>query len=367
MLPVRPLVRSVPNVHSSFSSIEWLGPFTAHKASAPPSAVRETNTRQTHSDQTLCCYRKLPTLLRRCEYSGFGIAAYTLGGMLEVLLAALLCAQTAPADLHHRGVELYKQQNYTEAIEVLEKAVDSEAQDSAEYRESVLLIGQSYFMLSQAPKAIPWLEKAPHQNEANYMLGYAWLQAGQPERSEEAFARLFDLKPDSAAGHLLAGQMMLKKELVEPAVSEIHKALELDPKLSQAHYLLAEVDIAHGHFEEAIAELKQELVVDPNFSMAWYRLGDAYARMEQWDPAIAHLQRAVWLNPTFSGPLILLGRCYFKTGNLENAEGVLRRALVLDPENLDANLFLSRTLIAEGKTDEGKALVQKLKTLPQRQ
>ena len=144
---------------------------------------------------------------------------------------ALLMSVASPDETHQQGVDLYKQQKYSDAIAVLEQAVKTEKPDSADYKESVLLIGQSYFMLSQAPKAIPWLEKVQSVNEANYMLGYAYLQSAQQDQSEAAFARLFGLRPDSAAGHLLAAQMMLKKEYEDQAVVEVNKALALDPKL----------------------------------------------------------------------------------------------------------------------------------------
>ena len=284
------------------------------------------------------------------------------GVMLQGLVAVFLAGISAG---HDRGVDLYRRQKYADAISALEEVVRTETPGSSEYRESVLLIGQSYFMLSQAPKAIPWLEKVTSVNEANYMLGYAYLQNAQQERSEAAFARLFGLNPDSAAGHLLAGQMMLKKEFRDEAVAEVKKALALDPKLPQAYFLLGEAAIGRGQLEDAITDLKKEIEIDPNFSMAWYRLGDACARLQRWDEAIPHLQRAVWLNPTYSGPLILLGKCYFTTRNYSNAEGILRRALALDPNNYAANYLLGRTLIAEGQTDEGKALLDKLKSLQQ--
>lgn len=270
----------------------------------------------------------------------------------------------ASTGVHARGVDLYKHQRYAEAISALEEAVKTETPDSSEYKESALLIGQSYFMLSQAPKAIPWLEKLSGVNEANYMLGYAYLQNGQQDQSEAAFARLFDLNPASAAGHLLAGQMMYKREFRDEAVAEVRKALALDPKLPQAHFLLAEAAIARGELDEAITLLGQELEIDPNFSMAWYRLGDAYARQQHWDQAIPHLQRAVWLNPNYSGPYILLGKCYYNTRNYSNAEGILRHAVELDPKNYAANYLLGRTLIAEGQAEEGKTLLEKLKSLP---
>ena len=292
-------------------------------------------------------------------------------GMFAMLLALLLSSgqaatpqEAAPAaapSLHLQGVSLYRQKKYAEAIAALEASAKVEAPASAEYKESVLLIGQSYFMLSQAPKAIPWLEKATAVNEANYMLGYAYLQTAQREQAAGAFARLFNLKPGSAAAHLLAGQMMLKQEYEREAGEELTEALALDPKLPEGHYLLGEIAIYRGRLDDGIAQLNSELALNPNFSMAWYRRGDAYVRQERWEQAIPDLQRSIWLNPDFSGPYILLGRCYFKQRDFGNAEGILRSAVKLDPNNHAAAYLLGQTLISAGKTEEGRTLLRSIK------
>ncbi len=284
--------------------------------------------------------------------------------MLSFAFAVFLLGR-AGSEAHTRGVELYKQQKYAEAIATLQEAAKAEDPAGADYKESALLIGQSYFMMAQAPKAIPWLEKVTSSNEANYMLGYAYLQTKQQSESENAFARLFGLKPDTAAGHLLAAQMMLKQEYEPEAKSELDKALAIAPNLPGARLLLAEIAIHRGQLEEAIGDLKQELSVNPSLSTAWYRLGDAYSRQENWAAAIPDLQRAVWLNPDFSGPFILLGKCYFKTANYSNAEGILRRALIIDPRNYSATYLLGQTLMNEGKKDEGREVLEKLKSLRQ--
>lgn len=281
-------------------------------------------------------------------------------------LGLALLAASVPSETHRRGLELYKQKRYPEAVAVLEQAVKTETPGTEEYTESVLAIGQSYFVMAQLVKAIPWLEKLPGSTEANYMLGYAYLQTRQKSESEAAFARLFGVAPHSAAGHLVAGQMLMKKDFTAEATEELEQAVKLDPKLPEAHFLLAELALLHGSVDQAIEYLQSELALNPNFSNAWYRLGDAYTRKLKWDLAIPNLQRAVWLNPTYSGPYILLGKCYFKQGNLENAEGILRRALALDPENRSANYLFSQTLMAAGKKDEAKAVLEKLKTLPER-
>ena len=277
------------------------------------------------------------------------------------LLAAMWLSAGAASETHVQGVALYKAHQYDGAIAALEKSVQREAAGSPEYNESVLLIGQSYFMLSRAPQAIPWLEKAPGINEANYMLGYAYIQAAQPAKSEAAFARLFGVPADSARGHLVAGRMLLKKEYREEATSEVNQALKLDANLPQAHFLLGEMAIGRGQVDTAIAEFNHELEIDPGSSMAWYRLGDAYARKDDCAAAVPSLQRAIWLNTDFSGPFILLGKCYLKQNNLANAEGILRNALVLDPQNREAQYLLGRTLAAAGRKDEANTILDKLK------
>ncbi len=283
--------------------------------------------------------------------------------MLPLGVALIVLVAGEPLnEAHRRGLEFYKAHQYHEAIAQFEMAVRTEAPGSAEYKESALSIGQSYFMLSQAPRAIPWLEKISASNEANYMLGYAYLQAKQPEKSETAFARLFGVPPESAAGHLMAAQMLLKKDFDEEASRQATAALQLNAKIPEAHFLLGEIAIFRGHPDEAIQELQEELKLNPNLGKAWYRLGDAYTRKEQWDQAVPHLQRAVWLNPEFSGPYILLGKSYLKQGNLMNAEGILRHAVSIDPHNHEANYLLGQTLMAAGKKEEARAVLGKLKT-----
>jgi tetratricopeptide (TPR) repeat protein len=284
--------------------------------------------------------------------------------MLLLLFGFFLFTASSPPNLHQRGVELYKQKHYAEAIAALESAINGETPGTAEYRESALLLGQSYYLSAQVAKAIVWLEKSSDSNEANYMLGYCYLQNGQPDKSEQAFARLFGMKPESAAAHLVAGQMMLKQEYDAQGMAELNRALALDPKLPEVHYLIGINDIFRGRFAEAETHLTQEVSLNPNFSLAWYRRGDVYARQEQYDAAIADLQRAVWLNPDFSGPYILLGKCYLRQRNFENAEGILRRGLLLDPNNTSAMYLLGQALVGQGRMEEGKALMEKMKSKP---
>jgi tetratricopeptide (TPR) repeat protein len=258
---------------------------------------------------------------------------------------------------HQTALAAYKQHKFADAVAQFTEALKTEQPGSAEYQESVLFLGQSLFLESRYADAIPWLEKATAGNslpEAAYMLGNACILTQQSDRAVKAFARLFQVGPDSAAAHLTTARMMMHKDLDTEAAKQARLALENDPRIPEAHFLLGEVAIYHADFEAAIDELKKEIAVNPDFAMAHYRLGDAYGRLEKWDEAMAPLERSVWLNPNFSGPFILLGKGYLRRKELANAEGVLRHALLLDPQNVSAHYMLGQTLMQENKPDDAK-------------
>lgn len=290
-----------------------------------------------------------------------------MGSSMKIVVFAVLAlsvqAHAQVLGLHQEGVEKFKAHQYAAAIDLLSRASPSEPKGSPDFNESMVIIGQSYFMLSQAPKAIPYLEKVAGLVDADYMLGYAYIENSQPDQSEAAFARLFRLDPKSAQGHLLAGQMLIKKGFEREASIELQKALALQPSLPETNFLLAEISLYQGRVPEGIGYLQKELSVNPNFSMAWYRLGDAYSRQQQWDEAIPELQRAIWLNTDFSGPYFLLGKCYLKQKNYSNAEGILRKALLLDPQNASGMYLLGQVLMAEGKSEEAHAEMEKVKAI----
>ncbi len=259
---------------------------------------------------------------------------------------------------HQAALAAYKAHRFQEAVTRFTEALKTEPPGSPEYNESILLLGQSYYLDTQFKEAIPWLEKATAQKsstpEAAYMLGNACIFTQQYDKSVNAFAQVFGVKPDSAAAHVVTARMMLHQDADGEAAKQAQRALELDPNIPEAHFLLGEVAILHAEIDDAISHLKKEIEINPSFAMAHYRLGDAYSRREMWDDAMAPLERSVWLNPNYSGPFILLGKGYLKRQELANAEGVLKHALKLDPQNLSAHYLLGQTYMQLGKTEEAK-------------
>jgi tetratricopeptide (TPR) repeat protein len=270
-------------------------------------------------------------------------------------------------DDHSAGVEFYKQHQFTKTIESLERAVANEKPGTPEYRESAVLLGQSYYLTSKLPEASQWLQKAVDGgvriNEVYYMLGNCYIKQRQADKSRAAFAAMFSVPYDSAAAHLVTAEFMIKQEYEELAAKELAQALDLDPKIPQAHYLIGIMAIFRNDLAKGMDELRQEIAINPGFAMAHYKLGDAYTRREDWDNAIPALERSVWLNPDYSGPYILLGKSYFKKKDLGSAEGMLKRAVRLDPLNYQAHYMLGQVLMEAGKTEEGRKVLEESQKL----
>jgi tetratricopeptide (TPR) repeat protein len=260
----------------------------------------------------------------------------------------------------------YQGRQFAKAAEQF-RLVAEAGENAPHYRESVLLLGQSLYLSSQAAAAIPWIEKAltwsALSTELNYMLGNAAIQARQTDKARGAFARMFGVEPASAAAHLITAQMMVRLEFNELAEEQLQAALRLDPRIPEAHYLLGILAAYRSKIDMAVEELTQEIAINPNFAMAYYKLGDAYTRRDEWDRAIPPLQKSIWLNPSYSGPYILLGKCYFRRGELGNAEGMLRQAVALDPNNYSAHYLLGQTLLKAGRAEEGRQFLTRSQTL----
>ena len=277
------------------------------------------------------------------------------------MLVAVYIGLALQAAVTSDAVALYKQHKYAEAAQAFERSI-GKAQLSP---GSVLLLAQSYYLSGQFAKAIPWLEKAPPSTEVTYMLGNAFILAHQPANAVAPIALLFDVKAESAAAQLLAGQLMLHQELLDYAEQQVRRAIELDPRIPEAHYMLGVIATSHADIDAAISEFRREIGLNPNFAMAYYKLGDAYSRREQWDSAIPELQRSIWLNPNYSGPYILLGKAYLRKHDLMNAEGMLRSAIRMDPSNSVAHYLLGEALTKQGRLEEGRRMMQRSQELKQ--
>jgi len=284
-------------------------------------------------------------------------------------LQSLATHNPAPAGLAHElGTANYKKADYLKAAEYLKQALADNPKDD----EAVQLLGLSYYLAGRPNEAIPYLEKVqtwyPRANvDASYILGTCYIQSKNYPQARAAFAKMFDVKPDSAASYLFTARMLFRQEFDPVAEEYARKAVALDPKLPLAHYLLGELHLYKSRIPEAITDLQQELAINPGYAAAYYKLADAYSRIQKNDEAERLLQRSIWLDATSTGPYILLGKVLEKKGEPVLAVRALQRAAAMDPNNPITHHLLGQTYRDLGQTENAERELKLAEQLQQRQ
>jgi tetratricopeptide (TPR) repeat protein len=267
-------------------------------------------------------------------------------------LQSLEAVTPRPEGLSHElGVAFYKKADYTNAIRYLKESTEQNPKDS----EGIQLLGLSYYLSGKPQDAVPLLEKVqtwfPNANvDAAYILGICYIHLKDYPHARAAFARMFDVGPDSAAAYLFTARMLLRQEY-DPVAEEYGlKAVSLDPKLPLAHFLLGELHLYKSRVNEAIEDFRQELALNPGHAPAYYKLADAYSRIQKYDDAERLLQRSIWLDSTSTGPYILLGKVLEKKGEPLLAQRALQRAITMDPNNSVTHHLLGQVYRDMGDT-----------------
>ena len=280
-------------------------------------------------------------------------------GKLDEAIAELQAVETSNPKMKGLDLELgaayYKKSEYPKAIEYLKKATAADPANG----EATQLLGLSYYLGGHPAEAIPLLEKVqtwyPRANvDAAYIVGICYIQTKDYPRAHTAFARMFDVPPDSAASYLFTARMLLRQEFDPVAEEYAQKAATLDPKLPLAHFLLGELYLYKSKIPEAIAEFQKELAINPGHAATYYKLADGESRIQKYDDAERLLQRSIWLDATSTGPFILMGKVLEKKGEFELAVRALQKAATMDPNNPMTHHLLGQAYRDMGKKEEAE-------------
>jgi tetratricopeptide (TPR) repeat protein len=267
-----------------------------------------------------------------------------------------LSASSNPKGLAHElGMAYYKKGDYFHAADSFKRALQEDPQES----ESTQMLGISYYLAGNPADAIPFLEKVQTwysraNVDASYILGQCYIQTKDYPHARLAFAKMFDLAPDSAGSYLLTARMLFRQEFEPVALEYAQKAITLDPRLPLAHQLLGEIHLFQSQIQDAVSDFRAELVINPGHAETYYKLADAYSRIQKFDEAEKLLQRSIWLDPTATGPYVLMGKVLEKKGEPELAVRALRHAVAMDPNNSITHHLLGQAYRDLGNTEEAE-------------
>lgn len=227
--------------------------------------------------------------------------------------------------------------------------------------------------------------KDPHNGEAHWFLGLAYLADGKPElalmelkqvgqigqfgpqfteaefrkqiaalyerfnQTEEALKErilLTKLEPKAAANYYEAGRLFEDRGRTDVAVNYLRKALEIDERISPAHHQLGLIFYRTKRPMEAKAEFELALKWEPEDYEAFFYLGKILKEMSDYTGALLAFEKATRSQAYKIKALVERGGCYMSQNALDKAVPELERAvkLVKDeaaPEALYGRYFLA--------------------------
>jgi peroxiredoxin/Tfp pilus assembly protein PilF len=130
-----------------------------------------------------------------------------------------------------------------------------------------------------------------------------------------------------AARYLQAGNRLLEKGMVRPAMTQYQKAVQEKPDLFEPHLHLGNIYLTQEKIEEAAAEFKQAMELKPRSAEAYAGLGDALFLQGQLEEAVKMLQASLKLNPKLAKAHYVLGEIYEQQKRIDDALREYKTAL----------------------------------------
>ncbi len=129
-----------------------------------------------------------------------------------------------------------------------------------------------------------------HYPQAQFNLGMAWLNRGQPAKAIGPLDAAVQLVPDNAGARYYLGTALFKDGRLDEAIAQFTAAILISPDLAEAHRQLAEALIKQGKMVEAILQFARVVRLHPDNPDAHFELG--LALLENHQPAEAAVQFA---------------------------------------------------------------------------
>jgi len=221
--------------------------------------------------------------------------------------------------LYVRGTGKLQEQNYTEAISDLIRAV----------------------------------KLRPDIAEAFHNLVFAYERTGDLRNAARAYERALQIKPNYPSALNNLGYLLATSDTeVEKAVALCQRAVELQPNSASFQDSLGWALYKAGRHPEAARHFAAAVKIDPSFFKAHFNLGLVEFANNNHAAAIVHFRNCLQINSSYLKAYVSLADSYEKVNDSSRALHVYRQALTRAPEGDPIRRHLERKV--RTLTDESK-------------
>jgi len=282
-------------------------------------------------DRALVCYRKIT------EINPADLSARFQCGMLyldardeanAIKMASELLSKYPKRPEGHliRGIVLYQQKSYSDAVTELQKTL-------------------------QIAKSAT----------AYYYLGLSHYNRGELELALAQFHKSLELNPGMGKSRLIIATILLKQKMVDEAVAEGQRAVQGDPKSALAHNILGSALLAKGQFDQALREINLALDLDPKLVDAHLKKGFFSIAKGRVREGEIELDTALKVAPELLSTRYLVAAQHLRSRDYAKAVQVIREGLRGQKGDAPLYDYMAQALFADGNEAEALKSLQKAK------
>lgn len=282
------------------------------------------------------------------KYANFSTNQMTFARYISEYI--YLHLSTQGADFHEfKSIKLIKENNYSEAILELKKAINFKENNAAYYGG----LGSIFLKQNNLEDAEYFYKKAiklsPDWAEFYQPLGEILINKKDLSGAFTVYQKALELDPNNSELLLLIGDLMLKQNKIEQAQSYYQKAIELKPNISFYYRRLGDVFNRKGEFDLAILNYKKAISLSPKIAYFYVHLGSSLAKQNKLDEAIKSCQQAIELNPENANFHYILGNIQLQKGDVDEAFTSYQQAIKLNPQQMN-QIFSQISVVIKEKT-----------------
>ncbi|MBV9257940.1 MAG: tetratricopeptide repeat protein [Ktedonobacteraceae bacterium] len=156
---------------------------------------------------------------------------------------------------------------------------------------------------------------------------------------------------DSATSHLLLSELLLSLGRDDEAEVEFRRASSLSPTREEEAALeagLGNLEMRREHLEEALSHYQQVTNLDPDYTGIWFNLGFAQRQLQHFDEALEAYRRAIQQEPEDIRPYSEMTAIYMNRGDKRQAGIIVEQGVRANPDSPHLHALFASVLSEQG-------------------